>query len=77
VEHLIVYSKFMLTLYFEVHSVVHFKADIGSTIDDVVVNDVGDVNYHTLRAVREEEQASYRYCLTRRADFCEKEAYKH
>jgi hypothetical protein len=42
-----------------------------------VVLDVDYVNHHTLPAVREEEQASYRYCLMRRADFYEKEACRH
>jgi hypothetical protein len=75
-ENLIVYSKSNLTLYFAVHSIVLFKTDIANSIDDVVL-DVDYVNHHTLPAVRKEEQESYRDCLMRRADFYQKEAYRH
>ena len=75
-ENLIVYSKSNLTLYFAVHSIVLFNTDIANSIDDVVL-DVDYVNHHTLPAVRREEQESYRDCLMRRADFYQKEAYRH
>ena len=43
-ENLVVYSKSMQTLYFAIHSVVQFRADMSNNMDIALTNDIDDVS---------------------------------
>lgn len=76
-ENFVVYSKSMQTLYFAIHLVVQFRADMSNTMDIALTNDIDDVSNQAPPANKEEDLASYRSCLMQREDLCQKEAYQH
>ena len=67
----------MQTLYFAIHLVVEFRADMSNTMDIALTNDIDDVSNQAPPANKEEDLASYRSCLMQREDLCQKEAHQH